>query len=169
VSVVLIDAASEPASGSVVTSAVMTACGPVSGVSQHFFCSSVPSIMIGSEKNPLEHTRFPMPGVTPAQFLLHQALGEDVAEAATSELLGNHEIGDAHRRGLGEDVHRRDGVGFVDLAPLGRSSLAAKSWHSATIWRCSSVSGQAGMLVVGLEVAIVVSSTSWKTVDAQRS
>src|SRR5262245_3692747 len=55
VAVVLIEAASDPASGSVVASAVITALGPVTGVSQRFFCSSVPSTMMGSEKNPLEH------------------------------------------------------------------------------------------------------------------
>src|SRR6478672_5682758 len=59
VATVEIDAASDPDSGSVVASEVIGGFGPVNGDSHRFFCSSEPNSMIGSEKNPLEHTGWP--------------------------------------------------------------------------------------------------------------
>ena len=58
---VWIEAASEPAPGSVVASAVSTGFSPVSGSIQRRFCSSLPSASTGSAKKPPEVTRLPIP------------------------------------------------------------------------------------------------------------
>ena len=63
------------------------------------------------------------PGITPAELLLHQALGEHVGEPATAELGRDHEVGDADGGRLLEQVDRGHDVGLVDL-PAARPDLA---------------------------------------------
>ena len=53
----MIDAASDPAAGSVVASAANTGRGPHSGGTQRRFCSSLPSAMIVWAKKPPEQSR----------------------------------------------------------------------------------------------------------------
>ena len=56
-----IAAASEPASGSVVASAVSGGTARVSGRTQRSHCSGVPSASTGSAKKPFDVIRFPSP------------------------------------------------------------------------------------------------------------
>ena len=69
--------------------------------------------------------------VAGTQLFLHQALGEDVAEAAAAELLGQHERGEPDRSCLAPDLPRHDDVRLVDLpghrADLVASELAAQT------------------------------------------
>src|SRR5699024_4856225 len=68
---------------------------------------------------PVRAHEVPDPRVSEAQLLLDQALSEDVGEAASAVLLGDHEVRDAELRGGAEDIDRRFGVGLVDAAPGG--------------------------------------------------
>ena len=121
--VVLIDAASDPDSGSVVASEVITRLGSGQrgqpalllflGAQHH---DGVGEEAVGAHQ--VSDAR-----IAPAQLLLHQALGEDVGEATAAELLGDHEVGDADGGRLCEDVHRGHHVGLVDLAGPGPDLL----------------------------------------------
>ena len=108
------DAASEPAPGSVVASAVIGGLSPAQRL------DPAPLLLVVAE---LEHRlgeeaargdQVADPGAAPAQLLLDDAAGEQVGHAAAAVLLGEHERGEAELGRLVPDLPRRLDVRLVD-------------------------------------------------------
>ena len=124
-------AASEPAPGSVVASAVSGGLSPVSGSIQRRFCSSVPSASTGSAKKPPEVTRLPIPE-QPRQSSswTMQPVRQSVMPPPPYSSGSMNDVSPSPAA-LCQTSHGDLDVGLVDGGEIGRISRAAKSRQSA--------------------------------------
>ena len=140
VAVVAIEAASEPAPGSVVASAVSGGRSPAIGSSQRRCCSSLPSSTIGSAKKPPEVIRLPIPA-QPRQSSSWTTtpVTQSVSPPPPTSSGSMKEVSPS-AAALYQTSHGVSVSASSTSAAIGRISRSANSRQTSRISRCSGVS-----------------------------